>query len=50
MKKETIMIASGILIENYDEIKNIFVNHNLTEIKKMENGDWSAIVLGNENA
>ena len=50
MKKETIMIASGILIENYDEIKNIFINHNLTEIKKMENGDWSAIVLGNENA
>ena len=50
MKEETIMIASGILIENYDEIKNIFINHNLTEIKKMENGDWSAIVLGNENA
>ena len=50
MKEETIMIASGILIENYDEIKNIFINHNLTEIKKMENGDWSAILLGNENA
>ncbi len=50
MKQETIMIASGILIENYKEIKNIFVQNNLKEIKKMENGDWTAVVLRNESA
>ncbi len=47
MKPETKIIASGILIENYEEIKNIFIENNLFEIKKIENGDWAALLLGN---
>ena len=47
MKTETKIIASGILIENYQEIKNIFIENNLFEIKKIENGDWAALLLGN---
>ena len=47
MKPSTKLIASGILIENYQELKNIFIENNLFEIKKIESGDWSAILLGN---
>ena len=47
MKPDTKLIASGILIENYQELKNIFIENNLFEIKKIESGDWSAILLGN---
>ena len=47
MKSSTKLIASGILIENYQELKNIFIENNLFEIKKIESGDWSAILLGN---
>ena len=46
MKPDTKLIASGILIENYQELKNIFIENNLFEIKKIESGDWSAILLG----
>jgi ribosomal protein L11 methyltransferase len=47
MKSDTKLIASGILIENYQELKNIFIENNLLEIKKIESGDWTAILLGN---
>ncbi len=47
MKPKTKIIASGILIENYEEIKKIFTDNNLFEIKKLESGDWAAILLGN---
>ena len=47
MKPKTKIIASGILIENYEEINNIFKDNNLYEIKKIESGDWVAILLGN---
>ena len=46
MKPGTKIIASGILIENYEEIKNVFIENNLFEIKKIESGDWVAILLG----
>ena len=46
MKPSNKLIASGILIENYQELKNIFIENNLFEIKKIESGDWSAILLG----
>ena len=45
MRKNTIMIASGILIENYKEINKLFIDNGLLEIDKQENGDWTALVL-----
>ena len=45
MSKNTIMIASGILIENYKEINKLFIDNGLLEIDKQENGDWTALVL-----
>ena len=45
MSKNTIMIASGILIENYKEINKLFIDNGLLEIDKQENGDWAALVL-----
>ena len=45
MSKDTIMIASGILIENYKEINKLFIDNGLLEIDKQENGDWAALVL-----
>lgn len=45
MSKDTIMIASGILIENYKEINKLFIDNGLLEIDKQENGDWTALVL-----
>ena len=45
MSKDTIMIASGILIENYKEINKLFIDNGLLEIDKQESGDWAALVL-----
>ena len=45
MGQNTIMIASGILIENYKEINKLFIDNGLLEIDKQESGDWTALVL-----
>ena len=45
MSQNTIMIASGILIENYKEINKLFIDNGLLEIDKQESGDWAALVL-----
>ena len=45
MSHNTILIASGILIENYKEINKLFGDNGLLEIDKQESGDWAALVL-----
>ena len=45
MSNDTVMIASGILIENYKEINKLFIDNGLLEIDKQESGDWAALVL-----
>ena len=45
MSQNTLMIASGILIENYKEINKLFIENHLKEIDKYESGDWAAVVL-----
>ena len=45
MSQNTLMIASGILIENYKEINKLFIENHLIEIDKYESGDWAAVVL-----
>ena len=45
MSQNTLMIASGILIENYKEINKLFIENDLMEIDKNESGDWAAVVL-----
>ncbi len=45
MGQNTIMIASGVLIENYKEINKLFIDNGLLEIDKQESGDWTALVL-----
>jgi len=45
MSQNTLMIASGILIENYNEINKLFIENDLMEIDKNESGDWAAVVL-----
>tara|TARA_B100000941_G_scaffold283676_1_gene253455 strand:- start:4533 stop:5414 length:882 start_codon:yes stop_codon:yes gene_type:complete len=45
MDNKTVFIASGILIENYNELNNLFIDHGLNEIEKREDGDWVAVVL-----
>ena len=45
MSQNTLIIASGILIENYKEINKLFIENHLKEIDKYESGDWAAVVL-----
>jgi len=45
MSQNTLIIASGILIENYEEINKLFIENGLKEIDKYESGDWAAVVL-----
>ena len=44
------IIASGILIENLDEIESIFNSFNFEIIERCESGDWAAIVAQKNNA
>ena len=45
MSQNSLIIASGILIENYKEINKLFIENGLMEIDKHESGDWTAVVL-----
>jgi len=44
------IIASGILVENLDEIEAIFNSFNFEIIERCESGDWAAIVAQKNNA
>jgi ribosomal protein L11 methyltransferase len=45
LKGDSKMIASGILIENLDQITDILKSGNLEIIEKETSGDWAALVL-----
>lgn len=44
------IIASGILIENLDEIESIFDSFNFKIIERCKSGDWAAIVAQKKDA